>query len=128
MEEDKPNRFTYDSDVGLELLTDKNKQNSSDKKVIDLHSAPIQSEDVRAFVREQIDFPMTDQQWLVIDVAMGKYWNNRKKGSWIGNEDMAGFIFRHCEQEKMLISWERVLKITNQIWTYLEMKGRLIDE
>ena len=95
---------------------------------IPLNSAPIQSENVREFVRERIDFPMTDQQWLVIDVAMSQYWNNRKIGSWIGNEDMAGFIFRHCEQEKMLISWERVLEIANQIWIYLEMKGRLIEE
>lgn len=95
---------------------------------IPLHSAPIRSEEVREFVRERIDFRLTDPQWQVIDVAMGKYWNNRKKGSWIGNEDLAGFIFRHCEQEKMLISWERILKITNQIWVYLEMKGRLIDE
>ena len=90
-----------------------------------LNSAPIRSIDVREFVRERIEFQLTDQQWLVIDVAMGKYWNNRKKGSWIGNEDNAGFIFRHCEHEKMLISWERVLQITNQIWIYLEMKGNI---
>ena len=96
--------------------------------IIALNTAPIQSEAVRNFVREQIDFPLTDEQWLVIDVAMGNYWNNRKIGSWICNEDMAGFIFRYCEHEKMLISWERVLKITNQIWIFLEMKGRLIDE
>lgn len=101
---------------------------NSPQKTITLHSAPIRSEDVRDFVREQIDFPLTDEQWEVIDVAMGNYWNNRKIGSWICNEDMAGFIFRYCEQEKTLISWKRILKITNQIWTYLEMKGRLIDE
>lgn len=101
---------------------------SSTQKTIPLHSAPIRSEDVREFVRERIDFPLTDKQWLVIDVAMGNYWNNRKIGSWICNEDMAGFIFRHCEQEKMLISWERLLKITDNIWEYLEMKGRLTDE
>lgn len=94
---------------------------------IPLHSAPIRSEIVREFVRERIDFMLTDEQWLVIDAAMGEYWNHRIKGSWIGNEDVAGFIFRHCEHEKMLISWERVLKITNQIWAYLEMKGRLVD-
>ena len=125
---DKPNRFTYYSDEGLCLLSGKNTIDGYDEKVIDLHSAPIRSEDVREFVRERIDFQMTDEQWLVIDVAMGEYWNNRNKGSWIGNEDNAGFIFRHCEQEKVLISWERVLQITNQIWGYLEMKGRLIDE
>lgn len=96
--------------------------------IIPIHSFPIQSEDVREFVRERIDFPLTDEQWLVIDVAMDEYWNNRVKGSWIGNEDNAGFIFRHCEKEMMLISWERILKITNRIWEYLEMKGRLIDE
>lgn len=94
---------------------------------IPLNSAPIRSEDVREFVRGRIEFPMTDEQWLVIDVAMGEYWNHRIKGSWIGNEDVAGFIFRQCEQEKMLISWDRILKITNQIWAYLEMKGRLVD-
>ena len=101
---------------------------NSQQKTIPLHSAPLQSEEVREFVRGRIEFPLTDEQWLVIDAAMGEYWNHRIKGSWIGNEDLAGFIFRHCEHKKMLISWERVLKITNQIWAYLEMKGRLIDE
>lgn len=128
IKEDIPNRFTYDSDEGLVLLPTEKIEESCDKNVIKLHSAPIRSEDVREFVRERIDFPLTDEQWLVIDVAMGNYWNNRKIGSWIGNEDMAGFIFRYCEEEKMLISWERILKITNQIWAYLEMKGRLIED
>jgi len=121
------NRFVYDSDLGLNLLTDTNSLNTKATIIRDLNSASIRSEDVREFVRERIDFPLTDPQWLVIDAAIGNYWNNRKIGSWIGNEDMAGFIFRHCEQEKMLISWERVLDITNQIWVYLEMKGRLVD-
>lgn len=128
IKDDKPNRSIYYSDEGLRILPDVNAVDNSKRKVIALHSSTIRSEDVREFVRELIDFPMTDEQWLVIDVAMGKYWNNRKIGSWIGNEDMAGFIFRHCEEKKMLISWERILKITNQIWVYLEMKGRLIDE
>ena len=94
---------------------------------IPLNSAPIRSEDVREFVRQRIDFPLTYDQWLVIDVAMGEYWNHRKKGSWICNEDIAGSIYRYCQKERMLISWERTLKITNQIWAYLEGKGRLVN-
>ena len=94
---------------------------------IPLNSAPIRSEDVREYVRQRIDFPLTDDQWLVIDVAMGQYWNNRIKGSWICNEDIAGIIYRFCEKERMLISWERTLKITNQIWNYLDDKGRFVD-
>lgn len=113
-------RFTYQSDEGLQKILK--------PKIIELHSTPIISEKVREFVRQSIDFLLTNEQWLVIDVAMGKYWNNRVPGTWICNEDIAGFIFRHCEQEKMLISWERVLKITNGIWEYLEQKGRLIDD
>ncbi len=68
---------------------------NSQQKTITLHSVPIRSEDVRDFVRERIDFPLPEEQWEVIDVEMGNYWNNRKKGSWICNEDIAGFIFRH---------------------------------
>lgn len=114
------NRFAYHSTEGLQLL--------SKVKVVELHCAPIISEQVRVFVRERIDFPLTNQQWLVIDVAMGKYWNNRVPGTWICNEDIGGCIYRHCEQEKMLISWERVLKITDGIWEYLELKGRLVND
>lgn len=120
----KPNRFAYNSDEGLRLTGN----SLSDRNIVSLHNAPIQSKEVRAFVRDRIDFPLTDKQWLVIDVAMGKYWNNRIPGTWICNEDMAAFIFRYCENEKLLISWERILKITNQIWQYLEMKGRLVDK
>jgi hypothetical protein len=96
-------------------------------KTISLNYAPIQSEIVREFVRKRIDFPLTNDQWLVIDVAMGQYWNNRKKGAWICNGDNALFIFDHCCRQKLLISYERVLKITCQIWFYLEMKGRLLE-
>jgi hypothetical protein len=77
---------------------------------IPLNSDPILSENVREFVRNRINFPLTNDQWAAIDVAMGQYWNNRKKGSWICNEDIAGSIFRYCEKEKLLISWERKLK------------------
>ena len=97
-------------------------------KVVELHSAPIISEQVREFVRERIDFPLTNRQWLVIDVAMGKFWNNRVSGTWICIEDVAGCIYRHCGEAKMLISWERILKISEGIWEYLELKGRLVDD
>lgn len=119
-----PNCFTYSSDAGLHLI----KSAAPANKVISLNADPIRSEKVREFLRQSIDFLLTNEQWLVIDVAMGKYWNNRVPGIWICNEDIAGFIFRHCEHEKMLISWERVLKITNGIWEYLEINGRLIDD
>ena len=115
----KQNRFVYDSDEGLQLIIQ--------KKVIELKSDPINSEEVREFVRERINFQITDKQWLIIDSAMGKYWNNRVPGTWICNEDLAGIIFRHCEAKKILISWERILAITNQIWEYLILKGRLLD-
>lgn len=115
----KGNRFVYDTDEGLQQLIY--------GKVIELNSAPIVSEEVREFVRERIDFPLTDFQWQVIDAAMGKYWNNRVPGAWICSEDLAGIIFRHCEAKKILISWERILTITNQIWEYLILKGRLTD-
>lgn len=37
--------------------------------------------------------------------------------------------FQICQnnQKRMLISWERTLKITDQIWTYLDDKGRQVD-
>ena len=114
----KSNRFVYDSEEGLQLITQ--------KKVIELNSAPIISEDVCEFVRDRIDFPLTDIQWRAIDAAMGNYWNNRVPGTWICNEDLAGIIFRCCEAKKILISWERILTITNQIWEYLILKRRLI--
>ena len=101
--------------------------NSPESKIINLSAEPIRSEKVREYVRKRIDFTFTDEQWLVIDVSMGNYWNNRIKGKWVCNEDIAGIIFKYCEDQKMLISWERILTITNQIWKYLEIKGRLVE-
>lgn len=97
-------------------------------KSINLNSNPIVSEQVFTYVSERIDFTLTFEQWKIIDVAMGEYWNNRIKGSWICNEDNAAVIFKLCQASKMLISYERVLRITNLIWEYLESKGRLLDE
>lgn len=96
-------------------------------KTLPLNSNPIQSEVVREFVRKRIDFPLTNDQWKVIDGAIGKYWNNRKKGTWICEGDNATFIFEHCCRQRLLISYQRGLKITCQIWVYLEMKGRLLE-
>lgn len=115
----RPNRFIYNSSKGLQILPKAN--------VIELHSVPIISEQVHDFVRERIDFQLTNEQWLAIDKAMAKFWNNRVPGTWICNEDLACIIFMHCEYEKMLIEWERVLQITNQIWEFLILKGRLKD-
>ena len=112
-------RFSYGASTGLQLV--------SKAKVIELNSVPIISEQVREFVRERIDFQFTNEQWLVIDKAMAKFWNNRVPGTWICLEDLAGIIFRYYEHEKMLIEWERVLQITSQIWVYLISKGRLTD-
>lgn len=95
---------------------------------IRLNTNPIESEKVFDFVCSKLDFRLTFEQWTVIDIAMGEYWNNRKVGSWICNEDNAAIIFKHCKASKMLISYERVLRITDLIWRYLESKGRLIDE
>lgn len=119
-ENSHPTRFTYQSSESLQLV--------SQVKVIELHSAPIISEQVREFVRERIDFPLTNRQWLVIDVAMGKFWNNSVPGTWICNEDIAACIYRHCGEAKMLISWERILKISDGICEYLELKGLLVDD
>ena len=58
-------RFTYQSSEGLRLLPEQN--------AVALHTAPIVSENVREFVRESIDFPLPDIQWLVIDAAMAKF-------------------------------------------------------
>lgn len=96
-------------------------------KLINLNSNPIISEDVFDFVNAKLDFELTFDQWKVIDVAMGEYWNNRKIGSWICNEDNAEVIFKHCKASKLLISYERVLRITDLIWEYLESKGRFAD-
>jgi hypothetical protein len=113
-------RFNYQSDEGLKKILK--------PKIIQLHSAPIISEQVREFVRERIDFQLTDTQWLVIDKAMAEYWNMREPGTWICNEDMAAIIFLRCDKARLLISWDRILQITNQIWEYLVLKGRLTDK
>ena len=94
---------------------------------INLNSNPIESQDVYRFVCSKLDFELTFTQWKIIDIAMCEYWNNRTPGTWISNEDIAAVIFKHCKNSKMLISYERVLAITNLIWEYLEDKGRLTD-
>jgi len=91
-------------------------------------TSPIVSENVFEYVTANIDFSLTFDQWKVIDVAMGEYWNNRKIGAWICNEDNADVIYKHCTNSKILIPYDRILIITNLIWEYLESKGRLVDE
>lgn len=94
---------------------------------IPLNSNPIVSESVYEYVCSKLSFPLTIDQWRVIDVAMGAYWNNRVIGAIICSEDNARYIYKHCMKQKVIISFERVLEITDLIWEYLENKGRLTD-
>lgn len=96
-------------------------------KSIPLNSNPIVSEQVFEYVSSKLSFPLTFEQWRIIDVAMAEYWNNRVIGAIICNDDNAAFIHKHCRKNTLLIPYDHVLEITTLIWEYLESKRRLED-
>jgi hypothetical protein len=94
-------------------------------KIIYMDSEPIDSLLVYEMVKEILDFPITDEQWIVIDKAMETYWNSHLPGTIISNEDNASEIYENCIRERILISYDRIFKITEAIWESLEILGYL---
>jgi hypothetical protein len=94
-------------------------------KIIYMDSEPIDSLLVYEMVKEILDFPITDEQWIVIDKAMENYWNRHLPGTIISNEDNASEIYEHCIRERILISYDRIVIITEAIWDSLEILGYL---
>ena len=101
-------------------------KSKSQGNVIPMNSQPIDSENVYDYVRSHLKFPITDEQWDVIDAAMDHYWNSHHPGATISSEENAAIIYDHCVKERMLISYDRIIEITNVIWEYLVENGFLI--
>lgn len=98
-------------------------KDDSTGKIIFMDSEPIDSFLILEVVREEIDFPLTDDQWHIIDEAMEIFWNRHRPGSFVFCEENAEEIYAYCIEKRILISYDRILKITEIIWDCLDLMG-----
>ena len=81
----------------------------------------IQSNLVKEYVLQNINFPLTDKYWATIDKSFAEIWNNKLGiGGYFYWDEFSTQIYSELQNQKMLIEYERLDKIVNLMLTYIE--------
>ena len=107
-------------------------------KVIDLHTKKetdssfqgkhIDNTAVKSYVLKKIDFPLTDEQWASIDSAFAEIWNNKLgRGAEFYWDEIPPQVFEALKQQKVLISFDRVVIVVDLILTFIEKTGGFLE-
>ncbi len=111
----------------------------SNSKIIDIHTQTevvnpnrytntIDNALVKRYVFQNINFPLNDTYWELIDISFYDIWNN-KIG--IGGEfywdEISKWIFEKFQKRKILIEYERIDKIARLILTYIKTNGGFLE-
>jgi hypothetical protein len=84
----------------------------------------IPSDQVYQYVMEQIDFPLPESHWSVIDHAFAEMWNDKVGiGGYFYWDEFTEYVYQEVKKTKLLISRERIDLIVNHILTYIENNG-----
>ena len=101
-------------------------------KTIDIHThKEVSDEDryknsingslVRDYVLENVDFPITDEYWIIIDHAFSTIWNKKVGiGGYFYWDEFSLWIYEELQQKKVLIEYERVDRIANLMLSYIK--------
>lgn len=108
-------------------------------KMIDIHTGretedenrykrSIEGDQVYAYVLDQIDFPLPESHWRVIDHAFAEMWNNKVGiGGYFYWDEFTEYVYQETLKAKLLITHERIDLIVNLILTYIENSGGFLS-
>ena len=108
-------------------------------KMVDIHTRKetdgnsrynndINSELVKEYVLQNINFPLPDEYWLAISKIFGEIWNNKLGiGAYFYCDEISKQMFSNLQKHKVLIEFERLDKIVNLILTYIENNGGFME-
>lgn len=102
--------------------------------IIDIHTGgepepgryqkSIASDKVYAYVLQQIDFPLPESHWQVIDHAFAYRWNHIVGiGGYFYWDEFTDYVVQEVQKEKILITKERIELTVNHILTFIENNG-----
>jgi hypothetical protein len=88
----------------------------------------IESDQVYQYVLSQIDFPLPESHWNVIDHAFAEMWNHKIGiGGYSYWDEFCDYVYQEVKKTKLLISRERIDLIVNHILTYIENNGGFLS-
>lgn len=114
---------------------EKQEQVEIDTNVIDIHTKKktednsryqksINSEAVKDYVFQNIDFELPEDYWLEIDSSFADVWNNKlgigKDFYW---DEISTQVFNQIQSKKIFIEFQRIDRIVNLMLTFIEKNG-----
>ena len=110
---DKENMKTIDLHTGKFVLGNENRYVNS-----------ISGNFMKDYVCDNIDFNLSDVEWILIDKYFGEYWNNIVGiGGYFYWDEVTDFIYQNIINQKQLISQERIKFIVELMLAKIEKDG-----
>lgn len=103
---------------------------AKERKLISPYEEDAFSEPVlHEVVMENVDFTLTDSQWIAINDVFAECWNEHiGVGSDVYANDIIGYVQDGLKEQDMLIPDEHVVKIVNVILDFLsKVPGAIIQ-
>jgi hypothetical protein len=115
------------------------KEYNKEVKMIDIHtkknitdnshySRSIDSDLVKKYVFDNLDFILPENYWLEIDSSFSNVWNNAiGVGGYFYFDEISSQVFEQMQIKKIFIEYPRVDKIVNLMLTYIEDNGGFME-
>ena len=92
------------------------------------YSKPISEELMKDHIFNTIDFPLSDDQWKLINDNFSEYWNNKIGiGGYFYWDEVFLYIYNQIQKSKHLIARERVYYIVELILSKIEKDGGFMN-
>ncbi len=93
------------------------------------YNNPINENAVEIYVRNNINFKLTDDYWSLINNSFSHYWNNILGiGGYIINEEIVEYIYKKIVDNKIIFGKEKVEKIVNLMLDKIEADGGFLND
>lgn len=92
------------------------------------YSKKISSDEMQEYIFESIDFPLSIDQWRLIDSSFAEFWNNKVGiGGYFYHDEIAPFIFERIVESKCLIPREWIEVIVRLMLLKIEQDGGFME-
>lgn len=88
----------------------------------------IEGNDVKDYILQNINFPLTHKEFLAIDKSFAEIWNHKVGlGGAFYWDEISKEIYRELQSQKLLLEYGRVEKIVFVMLKYIENNGGFLE-
>lgn len=92
------------------------------------YSNTISAEEMKVFIFNQINFSLSEEQWALINVSFGDYWNNKVGiGGYFYWDEVSAYIYSKIIEDRQLISKNNIEIIVNLMLSKIEKDGGFME-